>query len=357
MTCAARVWHARHMRVAVDLRWMQDTPLGGVGRSLAHTMPLLPAEIELHALTDAARAPLTVGIRQHALRTPWPGVAAGWLQVSAARWLRGFDGIFHCPWYGLPYLLPVPGVATLYDLTFEHHPEWFSAARRLVYRRQARQAARAAVVLLTGSEHVRGDIVATYGVVPEQVLVAPCGVDPAFRAGLPPLADLPERYVVALGGAVRRGLPLAVGAWESAATGLPLLIVGPREPVPVGVTHLGPLDDAHWARVLGNAAAFLWPTADEGFGMPGLEAAASGTPVVCAPVGALPEVLGDVPVWAAGLGVSALAAALRSATLDPAVAGTARAAGPAHCASRPTWADAAAVHAQAYRIAAGTTKS
>jgi glycosyltransferase involved in cell wall biosynthesis len=169
---------------------------------------------------------------------------------------------------------------------------------------------------------------------------------------VPRLPTRPARDVGALGGAARRRLPLAIAAWDAAETGVPLVVVGPREPVPSGVTHLGTLEDRDWARVLGNAAAFLWPTSYEGFGMPGLEAAAAGTPVVCARVGAVPEVLGDVPVWADGLDLGAFAAALRAAVLDPEISAAARAAGPAHSAARPGWAHTAEVHARAYRVAA-----
>jgi glycosyltransferase involved in cell wall biosynthesis len=336
------------MKVAIDLRWMQDQPYGGVGRILAQTLPHLLDKIEVSALLDARRPGLALAVPQYHLRTPPSGRASSWLQWSAPRWLRGYEGVFHCPWYGLPYRLPVPGVATIHDLTFEHHPEWMSRSARAVYRAQARHAGRSAAALLTDSHHVRNDLIATYGVDPARVLVAPPGVDPAFRPTVPRDPRTPDRYVVAVGGAARRNLPRAISAWQAARVGLPLVVVGPPEPVPEGVHHLGRIDDEAWAAVLAGADALMYPTAYEGFGMPALEAAASGTPVVCAPVGSLPEVLGDAASWATDLGVPALAAALRAAVGNDDL----RDRGLARVARRPGWEQCAATYLAAYALAA-----
>jgi glycosyltransferase involved in cell wall biosynthesis len=347
-------------RVALDVRWMQQTPRGGVGRALANLLSRLAKEVELHLLTDARGPALRTGLPEHALPTPWPGRAAGWLQWSAPRWLAGFDGVFHCPWYGLPYRHPVPMVATLYDLTFEHRPEWFPAVQRQVFRRQARHAARIATAVLTGSEHVRRDIVATYRVDPDRVLVAPPGADPVFAPDLDPRAVLgglavTAPYVVALGGAERRNLGLAVAAWARVPDAGPLVVVGPEAPpARPGVVAAGALADAQWAALLSGAAAFLYPTAYEGFGMPALEALAAGTPVVCARVGALPEVLGECASWAASLAPDHVAVALARVLSDQGVAARLRDSGLRRARAAPGWDASARAHIEAYRRAAAS---
>lgn len=347
------------VRIAVDVRSLQPHPPGGIGRSLRNVLPLVAREAEVHLLTDLAKTPVRLGLPEHGLRTPWPGRAAGWLQWSAPAWLSSFTGgIFHCPFYGLPYRQPVPMVVSLHDLSFEHWPAWFTLAQREAFRRQARHAARTARVVITGAEQVRADIVHSYGVEPARVLVSPHGVDPAFAPDLDASAVL-ERlqvtrpYVVALGGAARRRSDVALAAWQRVTGAGPLVMVGP-DPVPSlpGVVAAGVLADADWAALLSGATAFLYPTAYEGFGLPALEALGSGTPVVCARVGALPEVLGEAAAWSESLAAEDLADALVALLGDPARAAELRTAGLRKAAAAPGWEVAAAVHLEAYRRAA-----
>jgi glycosyltransferase involved in cell wall biosynthesis len=330
------------MKVAVDARWSQPRPLGGVGRGLAHQLPWLDGHCDLTLLTDPRMGPTGLGAREVPLRSPG-GPAAVWLQVSAPRWLaRERPDVFHCPWYGLPFRQPVPSVVTIHDLTFEHRPEWFSRSHRLTYRTQARHAARTARVVLTVSEHVRHDIMATYDVDGSRVVVAANAVDPVFHP-----RGAKGGYLLAIGGAERRRLDLAVEAWRSWGRHLPLHVLGTEVVDEPGVTTLGRLDDEGWAVELARADALVYPTEDEGFGLPALEAIASGTPVVAARVGSLPEVLGDCAVWADSLTATDLARALGR------VGGADRERGLARAQAWPTWADSAAVLLQAYERAAG----
>ena len=294
------------MRVAIDARTLQEASPGGVGRSLANLIPLLAKEADLVLLTDAGRPPVSAPQPQHPLRTPVRGVSASWLQLSAPRWLRTFDGLFHCPFYGLPMWLPVPGVVTLHDLTFEHFPDWYSRRQGLSFRLQARRAAKTARAIVTVSEFVKADIVDTYGVTPDRIIVAPHGLDPVFRSDRsaePHLAALgvDGPYIVALGGAARRNVGAAIRAWQLLrrdGSQVGLVVVGGYPPAPAsGLVHVARPPDEVWAAILAGALAFVYPTLYEGFGMPGLEALGAGTPVVAARVGSLPEVLGDAAAW------------------------------------------------------------
>jgi glycosyltransferase involved in cell wall biosynthesis len=160
---------------------------------------------------------------------------------------------------------------------------------------------------------------------------------------------------VALGGANRRGLEVAVGAWRAVrATGLAIDLVvvggGALAPEP-GLHVLGRCDDATWTAVLAAARALVYPTRYEGFGLPALEAATSGTPVVAARVASLPEVLGDAAAWAEAPTVEAIAARLGDLLRDHAAADHLRQAGLARAAAAPTWDDVAAAHAAVYEAA------
>jgi alpha-1,3-rhamnosyl/mannosyltransferase len=347
------------IHLALDARSVQQQPKGGVGRVTARVLPYLTDRVDIELMTQDERPPIDIGLPEHSLPTPWPGVATGWLQWSAARWLRDFDGIFHCPWYALPFRQTIPMVATLHDITFEHHPDWFGPRLLWPYRVQARWAARTARAVVTVSQVVADDLMRTYGLPAERIIVAPNAADDIFAPDLdasPVLRRLGVAgdYVVAVGGVPRRNLDVSIAAWRAVRESHPmdLVVVGvddvPSVPGIVG----GRLADDEWAAVLANARALLYPTEYEGFGLPALEAIASGTPVICAPVGALPEVLRDAAVWCKAPVAAEITAGLERLFDSPSFAADIRAAGLQRAAEHPSWADSADGYYEAYERAA-----
>jgi glycosyltransferase involved in cell wall biosynthesis len=356
------------LRVAVDCRSLQDRPIGGVGRSIVHVLPHLAAGAQLDVLLDsrlADAAGLPPGVAVHRLRGPLSGRGFAWLQAAAPRWLRRYPGVFHCPFYGLPYYQPVPMVVTIHDLTFEFPHDWYSQQQRFAFQRQARWAARTARRIIVHSEHVRAELLeryARYGTTPDRILVARFPVDPGFvpePAGWEDaLARLGVRrpYVAALGGSARRQLPVAVAAWTDAVARigaspqeLPLVVVGTEAPPGLpGVHYAGPVADSDWAALLAGASALCYATRYEGYGVPALEAAASATPVVCARVGSLPELLGDGAVWCEDPEPSQLGASLASVLSDDGLAETVAATALARVRALPDWPEVAAVTLAAY---------
>ncbi len=192
-------------------------------------------------------------------------------------------------------------------------------------------------------------------------MLAPPSVDPTFSpsrrgdaAGLLARRGVTGRYIVAVGGASRRNLKTAIAAWEAsrASVETTLVVVGKEVPAQQrGVVHLGRIDDAVWAAVLAGATALCYPTRFEGYGMPALEAAASGVPVVCAQVGPLPEVLGDAAEWCDPNDVLSVTAALTRVLGDGGRRGRLRQLGLQRAATAPSWADSAAVVLDAYQRA------
>lgn len=360
---------ARSSRVAIDCRTLQERPLGGVGRSILGQLPHLARGVTVDALLDV-RMPLPVGVPAglpcHSLRGPGSARGFAWLQLAAPRWLRGYGGIFHCPFYGLPNYQPVPMVVTIHDLTFEFAPDWFRVENRIVFRHQARWAARTAGRILVHSDHVREMVLERYeryGVSEERVLVARPPIDACFREGLDGAGELLSRlgiarpYVVSLGGARRRQLDVAIAAWVdarrrlgAAPQELPLLVVGTQPPsAREGVVYAGALEDQDWATVLAGASAFCYATLYEGYGMPALESAACGTPVVCARVGSLPELLGDGAAWSDAPEPAFLGEALAGVLADRERADELGRVSADRVRALPTWAETAAVTLRAYR--------
>ena len=357
--------------VAVDVRRMQDAPLQGVGRYLANTLPLVARQAELVLLGDARRARPVIAGLEGVPYVPLPLPArlpeVFWLQWSASRWLRRGQRsdpatIFHGTFNSAPRRMTQSLVVNIYDLSFEHHPEDFGAAKRRLFQLQGRDAARRADRILCPTEAVRADVLRSYRVEPARVLVSACAVDPVFHPRLDAEIDeiavrlgLRRPYVVGLGGARRRGLPVALGAWRAAngrARGVDFVAVGgetlPAEP---GVHSVGRLRDADWAAVLAGASAFCYPTRYEGFGMPALEAAASGTPVVCQDLAVLREVLGPAAEWCVDASAPAIAAGLSRVLDEPSRRAELRTLGLARATAAPTWKDAADVVLRAYREA------
>jgi glycosyltransferase involved in cell wall biosynthesis len=296
------------VRVALDARTLQGEPIGGVGRSTLGHLRNLVDRVDFTLLTDERLPSISpahrLGLPEVALRGPLSGRGASWLQLAAPRFLRGFDGVFHCPFYGLPFRQPVPMVVTIHDITFEQHHDWFTRERGAALRVQARTAVRRAARILTPSEHTRSEIIEHYRVPGERVMAAWNLLEPAYREPPPAPGDTPGtsgRYIVAMGGAHRRGVDLLLDAWpaiRAASPDLALVLVGHDGSEQLdGVHDAGSLTDDGWRAVLGGAELLCYPTRHEGFGYPALEAAALGTPVVASKVGALPEVLADAAQW------------------------------------------------------------
>lgn len=341
------------MRVAVDARNLQGRPLDGIGRVLAETLPRLGGDIDVTRLYDARRGPDDGdGVT---LRSRLP-TGTAWLQGPVASWLADFEGVFHCPFYALPYRWSGPTVVSLWDLTFESHPEWLPAHKRLAFRLQARHAARTATRIIVSSAVVRDDVRARYGVDDRRIISAPLAAGSAFHPRpVAELAAVRDRlrvrtpYLVAFGGAARRRLDLAAEAWRRAGgpATCTLVIVGGGPSVP-GATRVGSLDDEELAALIAGATALLYPTAYEGFGLPAVEAQASGTPVICARVGALPEVLGDHAAWVEEPSADAFAHQIQALVADEARCAAIAAGGLAWQRSRLGWAAAAGAFVRAY---------
>jgi alpha-1,3-rhamnosyl/mannosyltransferase len=351
------------MRVAIDARRLQERPLTGTGRRLAHLLPHLARQVEVVLLCDRRRPSPGLGDYEE-VRLSVPGRLPEpfWLQGSVAWWLRGFDGVFLGTYNAVPLAYRGHSVVSIMDLSFEHHPEGLTWARRRSFSLQARASARRAGAIVTISEFVRQDIISTYRVPPDRVVVAPPSVDPIFGPGrvedLPPILGrlgVDRPYVIALGGAARRGLEVAVQAWRRLPpdAGQPMLVVVGSETPPElpGVVHAGRVDDGDWSALLAGAAAFCYPTRYEGYGMPALEAAASGVPVVCGRVASLPEVLGPAAEWCDTPTAGDISQGLRHVLVDPERHHELQMAGLARAAAAPTWEDSADIELTAFQMA------
>ena len=190
-------------------------------------------------------------------------------------------------------------VVTLHDLHFERDPSAMGLADRLTFKAVVPRAAKRADHVLAVSERTKRDAIELYGLDPEKITVTPLGVDPAFSPG----DGSHDDYLLFVGAVQARKDPLAALVAAQRA-GLPLVVAGPeKEPALArelrarGADVRGFVDRDELARLYRRAAALLLPSRYEGFGIPVLEAMASGTPVVLSDDPALREVAGDAGVY------------------------------------------------------------
>jgi glycosyltransferase involved in cell wall biosynthesis len=207
----------------------------------------------------------------------------------------------------------------VHDLVPLRFPEWTTRWTRRMHGAKYRNAARTADVVFTNSRFTADDVRDLLGVPDEKLVVAPPGVADAFRAE-GPTADLGRPYVLTVATLEpRKNLDTLVEAWRRLDGDLALAVVGaegwgdqPRLDEP-GVIRLGYVDDERLAALYRGAAAAVYPSRFEGFGIPIVEAMAAGTPVVASAHGSMDEASGDAALRADPDDPDALADGIRRA--------------------------------------------
>jgi glycosyltransferase involved in cell wall biosynthesis len=200
--------------------------------------------------------------------------------------------------HSLPLLPQVPAVVTVQDVSFERDPSVMRRLDRWTFKLVVPRAARRAAKVLAISERTRDDLVELYRIPREKIVVTPLAHDSVFR----PATNGHEPYLLYVGAIEPRKDPLAA-ADAAVAVGRQLVVVGPTKDERLaaelrrrGADLRGYVPKEELVRLYQRAAALVFPSRYEGFGLPVLEAMASGTPVVATPDAALREVAGDAAV-------------------------------------------------------------
>ncbi len=310
-------------------------PRTGVGRFVETLidsldgLPGQPVEVRPYAISIRARMPL--GMRRVAYPTRICLRAWGhldWPRMSA----RGAS-VVHGPNYTVPPT-GVPSVVSVHDCWFLRNADQVSGGISL-YGAALRRAVARGTVVHVPSRHTANEMRELLGATRVEVL--PLGAPTVDReAPLPPVAGLDGRpYIVATATREpRKNLARLVDAFGAIARNHPdlaLVLVGAEGPdqpaidaaiarLPVGAAQrvliLQYVGDREKDGLVRGARALAFPSLDEGWGYPALEAMALGTPVVAADAGSLPEVCGDAAVLVDPLDVDALVEALERVLVD-----------------------------------------
>ena len=280
-------------------------------RNLLRELPRAAPDLHFAAVTrrpelvpDGVEA-IALPARSQELRMAW----------SLPRLLRGLRPELAHFQHALPLGFRGPAVVTLHDLHFEREPGVMGLADRLTFKAVVPRSARRAARVIAVSERTKRDAVELYGLDPAKVTVTPHGVDPAFT----PRDAGARSYVLFVGAVQARKDPLAALA-AAQENGLPLVVAGPeKEPALAADLRRRGADVRGWvqqdelAELYRGAAALVLPSRHEGFGIPVIEAMASGTPVVLSDDPALREVAGEAASYSNG---SDYGRALRAALAD-----------------------------------------
>ena len=262
----------------------------------------------------------------------------GW-QLRALQRHHGLD-LLHVQYRG-PLFPAGPLAVTVHDTLFETHPQFFGANFVRMARFTGRRAVRQAALLFTVSRFSRDEIARLYGIDPARIAITGNGVDtrrfhpaPGGEAAVQALGLASGGYLCTVGRLEPRknhgGLIRAYARLPQPRP--PLVVIGQRDfshdeafaevarlGLAAEVRFLERVDDDALPALLRHAKVFVYPSFAEGFGMPVLEAMASGVPVLTSNTTALAEVAQGAALTADPADPAAIAAGLQRLLDDPAL--------------------------------------
>jgi glycosyltransferase involved in cell wall biosynthesis len=225
-------------------------------------------------------------------------------------------------------------VVTVHDLAALDHPEWFAPKFSAWYRCMVPRLVKRARQVIAVSDFTKQRLVESTRINPEKIHVIPNGVDERFCPSTPAEVgallkrlNIPSsRYVLSIGTLEpRKNLRGQLEAWSRCVGEIPAdtwLVVAGRlgkrhvfeevnlDGIPDRVHFTGFVPDVDLPTLYGGALALLYPSVYEGFGLPALEAMASGTTPIVSNSTALPELVSDAALTVDPRDNESIAAAL-----------------------------------------------
>ncbi len=259
-----------------------------------------------------------------------------WLFTMAATEARraGVQAWYSANYY-VPFRLDIPVAVHVADIAHAVVPERFSPATRVYYNLLIRHAVRTANRILVPTQTVARQLAARYPAARDRIVVTSHGLRSDFLGLSGEFRDFAQRANVILapgGSSARKNLDLVIEAFSLLGPRMPgyrLQLYGPggrlhpkamtawrRSPCRERIDFLGFLPDEELHRRLRTCRALVFPSLDEGFGLPILEAMAVRTPVLCSDIPVHREVAGDAAAFFHPRKAEELETALRAVLTD-----------------------------------------
>lgn len=336
------------MRIGLDLTSLKGPELSGMAWQawwLAHWLPRLAPDITFVFFLPPGVAPPVAAPNVELARVPYPdlkGVRFFVEQLLLPRAAaRARLDLLHTIAFGPPLFYRGRKLLTMHDLGFRLFPATVPGKYARYWNWAYGTAARGCAHLIAVSGATRDDIVRHLGRRADEISVVPCGIDPVYlepptgAAAVPP-PGLPARYVLNVGVVQpRKDLETLLRAFariRARHAELTLVVCGPpgwgypdpaslvaRAGLSGAVRFVSGVPQSAMPALYRGADLFLFTSIHEGFGLPLLEAMASGVPVVATDTSAIPEVVGDAARLAPVGDDAALARAALDLLEDPAL--------------------------------------
>ena len=313
------------MRIGIDARKLHDFGIGTYIRNLILELAKIDRTNEYVLLTRPQDVSVADSLGDNFRAVPNRSENysfAEQLSIPMAVKRERLD-LFHSTHYVLPALTPSRSVVTIHDCIHLMFPEYLRHRLGYAYARASLfTAAHKSDRILTVSEQSKRDILKFIEVPPEKIVVTHNAIDD--RVSVPPSDEevkrtreryqLSQSYLLYVGNIKpHKNLERLIEAFHlvraQGRSELELLIIGDeisklqslrravhKYDIHRYVRFLGYVPDMTLAVLYRLASVFVFPSLYEGFGLPPLEAMASGTPVVTSDVSSLPEVVGDAAV-------------------------------------------------------------
>lgn len=327
----------RPLRVGVNahlLSGQQGYRRAGIHHYIAQALRHLPAEAGIE-YTIFTGSPLAIAERSDftVVGPPWPTRhPVGRILWEQTIWplemKRRQLHLSHSMAFVTPLWSPAPAIVTIYDLSFIHYPERFPSWQRRYLTGQTRRSCQQAKRIIAISEAGRQDIHRHFDAPLERIDVVHPGVDDHFRPleqkeidAFRRAQELPDSFLLHVGTLQpRKNIPLLIEALaqlEEDETAL-VLVGGKgwlyddifarvrRLDLEKRVRFAGYVADAELPLWYNAAAALVFPSVYEGFGLPVVQAMACGTPVIAANTSSIPEAAGDAALLFASDDITAL---------------------------------------------------
>jgi glycosyltransferase involved in cell wall biosynthesis len=336
------------VRIAIDARKLRDYGIGTYVRNVLRHLARLDRDTEYILLCRQQDCSLASELGENFRAVPESSPAYSVREQLAVPMDLRREGVnlFHAPHYVLPPLTPCRSVVTIHDCIHLQFPQYLPHRLGYVYARTALWvAAHRSDRILTVSEASKKDILRHFRVAPAKIDVIYNAIDERF--GEPPseadVSRVRERYqlndpYVLYAGNIKphKNLERLIEAFHllrrEGLDHVKLLIIGDeiskyatlrravhRYKLHQHVRFFGFVPDRTLAVLYRLAAVFVFPSLYEGFGLPPLEAMASGTPVITSNVSSLPEVVGDAALLIDPYDPVAIAQAIRRVLTEPAL--------------------------------------